>query len=391
VDGELRYAGKVGTGFDARTLRALRARLEPLEVGEPPFVDPPRGVQRKRARWVRPELVVEVTFSERTRDGRLRHPVFVGVREDKPARRVGAERVGAEVGPVRLSSPEKVYYPGVGVTKRELAEYYQALSSHVLAHVADRALALVRCPEGIAGHCFYQKHVFEGMPPAIRAVRVKEGRDAREHTSIHDVAGLLSLVQIGVLEIHAWGSRVDRIEQPDRLVFDLDPGEGVPWSGIVEAALAVRERLEGLGLASFVKTTGGKGLHVVVPTTRRMRWDHAKAFTRAVATDLSRRWRGRYTTSPSKAARKGKVFLDYLRNSRGATAVAAYSSRAREGAPVSTPLAWEELGAEGRSDSFGVREIPARLRSLRRDPWEGFFAVRQTVTKAMRAEVGLSD
>lgn len=403
ANGELRYVGKVGTGFDARTLAALRARLSPLRIAKPAFTGAPRGAEARGVHWVKPELVVEVRFAERTKDGKLRHPSYVGVREDKPAREVRAERAmktrakatrrprstgaGATVAGVRLTNPDRVYYPDVGLTKLALCEYYEAVAERMVPHVADRPLTLVRCPEGIDGPCFYAQRAFEGMPAAIRPVRVNHG-EGDVHTAVHDVAGVVALAQMGVLEIHTWCARIDRLERPDQLVFDLDPGPGVPWEGVVEGALAVRERIEALGLAPFAKTTGGKGLHVVVPIVRNLSWDDTKAFAHALARELVRREPRRYTATLSKAARRGKIYVDYLRNARGATAVCAYSTRAKPGAPVSAPVSWEEL-ARGRvrSDSFDVRGMLARLREP--DPWAGYFDARRSLTKGMRAELGL--
>ncbi len=404
VDGELRYVGKVGTGFDARTLRALRARLEPLEVRKPAYTGAPRGAAARGVHWVEPALVVEVTFSERTRDGKLRHPVFVGVREDKPAREVTPERpaktsarkkapsrakskAGATVAGVRLTNPDRVFYPELGLTKRELCEYYELVAERMVPHVAKRPLTMVRCPEGIDRPCFYAQRAFEGMPAAIRPVRVKHREGAEDHTAVHDVAGVVALVQMGVLEIHTWCSRIDRLEQPDQLVFDLDPGPGVPWSGVVEGALAVRERLAELGLTSFVKTTGGKGVHVVLPIVRRHPWETTKAFAHAIAKDLARRDASRYTAVISKSKRRGKIFVDYLRNTRGATAVCAYSTRAKPGAPVSAPSPWEER-SDVRPDGFDVRSMPERMREP--DPWAGFFRARRSLTKAVLGAVGVS-
>ena len=378
-EGRLRYVGKVGTGFDERTLRALRRRLSALEIDASPFEGAPRGAAARGVHWVRPEMVVEVTFAERTRDGKLRHPVFVGIREDKPATEVVPER--APVAGVKLSNPDKVYFPALGVTKRELAAYYEAVADQLMPHLVDRPLTLVRCPEGAAGACFFARHAFAGMPAALHAIDVG---DAEPHLCVRDVEGLVSLAQIGALEIHGWGARAARLERPDQLVFDLDPGAGVRWSEIVAAALSVRARLAELGLKSFVKTTGGKGLHVVVPIRPRLGWDEIKTFTRDVARDLARAEPKRFTATLAKSKRRGKIFVDYLRNGRGATAVCAYSTRAHPTGLVSTPLAWEELEEEAPPpDAFDVRTVRARLRR-RAGPWEGFFDTRQGITAVMR-------
>jgi len=397
-DGRLRYVGRVGTGFSDAKLRDLREQLDRLaQPGSPfaPFPDVPPG-----AHWTRPELVCEVTFTNWTRDQRLRHPVFVGLRDDKPARDVARERpsrvVAAprradetiEIAGVRVSHPDRVLWPEVGVTKAELAHYYVDIANWILPHVGGRPLAVVRGPRGHAGATFFQKHLAAGMPAPIRSVRIRDDDGEEEHLVIDDVAGLVALVQMDVLEIHVWGARADDVERPDRLVLDLDPDEEVPWSVVVDGARAARLRFEHLGLESFVKTTGGKGLHVVVPLARRQGWKEMKAFTRAVAADLARRLPDAFTINPAKAARRGRIYLDYLRNSRGATAVAAYSSRARPGAPVSVPLAWREVGPRLRPTTLTVRTVSERLARLRADPWERLPARHPAITAAMRSAVG---
>jgi bifunctional non-homologous end joining protein LigD len=227
------------------------------------------------------------------------------------------------------------------------------------------------------------------MPAPIRAVRIEDEDGDQDHLVIDDVAGLVALVQLDVLEIHVWGARADDVERPDRLVLDLDPDETVPWPLVLDAARAARLRLQHLGLESFVKTTGGKGLHVVAPLSRRQGWPEFKRFARAVSADLARRLPAVFTINPVRAARRGKIYLDYLRNGRGATAVAAYSARARPGAPVSVPLEWRELGPRLRPAALTVRTVPARLARLRADPWTGLPAVRQSITAAMRETLGV--
>jgi bifunctional non-homologous end joining protein LigD len=296
----------------------------------------------------------------------------------------------AEVAGVRLTHPERVLYPEQGLTKLDLARYYQAVASRLLPHLRDRPLSLVRCPAGREGSCFYQKHLDEGFPAEVDRVDIEEKDGAIGRYGVAEgLAAVIALVQVGVLEIHTWGARRDRLERPDRMVFDLDPDEGLPWERVLDGARALRQRLDGLGLASFVKTTGGKGLHLVVPLLRRHGWDEVKDFSAAMALELARAEPDRYVATAAKEKRHGRVFIDYLRNARGATAVAPYSTRARPGAPVSTPLAWDELSPQLRSNHFTVANLPARLAALRRDPWEGFAAVRQSITKAMMKEVGL--
>ena len=446
-DNELVFAGKVGTGFDSRLLRDLRKRLDKLERKTPAFKNAPRGAEARRSHWVEPELVAEVAFTEWTEDGILRHPTFQGLREDKPASDVRREREQrteeldppspektataqrpaakkaavkksvakkpaaakkaatakagpkpklaaaranvaeiAEIAGVRISNPDKVLYPEQGVTKRELALFYERIADWMLPHLADRPLTLVRCPEGRAKHCFYQKHINEHVPPAV--LRVDIGDD-EPYGAVKDLTGLISLVQMGVLEIHIWGSHRQDFERPDYLVFDLDPDEGLGWDRVVEGALLVRQYLEALGLRTFLKTTGGKGLHVCIPIARRDGWDEVKAFTKAVTESVVALEPGRYTSKLPKASRKGKIFIDYLRNGRGATSIAAYSTRSRPDAPVSTPLFWEELETDVRGNTYTVRNLPERLASLKSDPWADFNKTRQSITAAMKKAVGM--
>lgn len=294
----------------------------------------------------------------------------------------------AEIAGVRLTHPDRVLYPEQQVTKRELAKFYVDVEQWILPHAAGRPLSVVRCPQGRAVQCFYQKHVSEGLPEAIEGVRIKEKEGEGTYIMIEDLAGLISLVQIGVLEIHPWGSRADKVDSPDIMIFDLDPGEGVSWKDVVDGARLMHERLAQLGLKSYVKTSGGKGLHVVTPLMRRSDWDELKDFAKAVADNVVAQDPEKYIATMSKEKRKGKIFIDYLRNSRGATSVAAYSTRARKGAPVSTPLRWDELSPQLKPDAFTIANIKKRLASLKRDPWEKFFEVQQSITTDMLHEVG---
>jgi bifunctional non-homologous end joining protein LigD len=392
--GALRYAGKVGTGFSQQSLGELHAVLSRLQQNNAPFANPPRGSEARGVHWLKPELVAEVQYAERTADGLVRHASFCGLRSDKPAREVHAERAqrvesvqakpasSAPAAQLRLTHPRRVLYPEAGITKTDLALYYLRVAPDMLPHVANRPLAIVRCPEGQAAGCFFQKHPSRGLPRAIGRVRVEEAQGAADHMMIDSAEGLIGLVQIGALEIHTWGARADRLEHPDQLVFDLDPDAGLPWPRTIEAAQRVRARLAELGLTAFLKTTGGKGLHVVVPIEPRTPWDDAKRFGKAVVDGIAREEPRKYLATTSKAKRKGKVFLDYLRNGRGATAVCAYSTRARPGAPVSAPLAWDELDAHLRPERFNLRSMPERIASA--DPWRGFFELRQSITAAMR-------
>lgn len=376
-DGSLRYAGKVGTGFSQRVQADLWQRMTPLHRPDPPLADPPG----EPASWLAPELVAEVEFAEWTRDGRLRHPSFQGLREDKAAagvtRDAGGQGGGAVLpAGVRLTHPDRALWPEQGITKQTLAEHYALVAPFMLPHVAGRPLSLLRCPEGIGGECFFQRHARPGMAGAIKQVAVPGEQPT---LWLDSVEGLVGLVQMGVLEIHAWGSRVEDILRPDRLCFDLDPDPELPWPRVVEAARDVRARLQGIGLESFLKTTGGKGLHIVVPIVPDHDWAAAKAFCKGFADRLVRERPELYVATITKARRAGKVLVDYLRNQFSATWVAPYSTRARPGAAVSVPLAWEELDAGLRSDHFTIATIGRRLAALDRDPWQGMAAVRQSM------------
>jgi bifunctional non-homologous end joining protein LigD len=396
--GTLQYAGRVGTGFTSESLKDLRARLSAIEQKNSPFSNPPTGTEARGAHWVKPSLVAEVDFNEWTSDGVLRHPSFKGLREDKPAEEVKRESARSpdagvstnpapadsdEVAGVRLTHPDRILYPAQGITKRQLALYYEEVADRILSYLAGRPLTLVRCPEGHEKECFYQKHAHEALDKSVQRVRLREGKGMATYIAISSVQGLISLVQMGTLEFHPWGSRTDRLEQPDRLIFDLDPDPKISWEKVTQTAQALRMRLEDLGLSAFAKTTGGKGLHVVVPLVRRQRWDEIKEFCREFAETFVREAPELYTASMSKVKRRGKIFIDYLRNARGATAVAAYSTRAWPGAPVSTPIDWDEL-AVVRSDQYTLRNLRRRLAERRRDPWEQYDDARRPITVAMR-------
>jgi bifunctional non-homologous end joining protein LigD len=306
-----------------------------------------------------------------------------------------------DVGGVSITHPERVVYGDVGITKLELAQYFEAIAARILPHVAGRPLSIVRCPAGLDGgavahgvhqtgrggrgdtDCFYQKHGHGTTPRAIRRVPIREAGKMAEYLAIDDERGLLTLIQFGALELHPWGARADRPDAPDRMIFDLDPGPGVDWASVVRAARVVRKRLAELDLLSFVKTSAGKGLHVVVPLSRRHDWEDVRDLSHIIAAAMARAEPDRYVATMAKSRRTGKIFIDYLRNGRGATAVAAYSTRARPGAPVSTPVAWDELD-DIRSDSFGVRTLSDRLKKRTRDPWRDFFTLRQRLMRSMR-------
>jgi bifunctional non-homologous end joining protein LigD len=403
-DGGLRYAGRVGTGFNDQSLRDLAARFKKLAVSRSPFIDKPPGVTGT-IHYVKPQLVAEVDFTEWTRDGHLRHPSFKGLREDKPARAVVRERrvappapavasapaprvaasrrLGkgdAEVGGVRMTHPDRVIWPALKITKRELAEYYLKVADRMLPHVADRPLMILRCPSGIAGQSFFQKNAGPTVPRGIGTVKIpdeKHGGPDSTYLTLESAEGLVQLVQLGVVEIHVWGSRARTLEKPDRIVFDLDPDPTVPWKKVVEGALRVRAALEGLSLKTFLKTTGGKGLHVVAPLEPQLRWAEIKELTHQVSLAVVQSDPKGFTANMAKVKRGGKIFLDYLRNGRGATWVAPYSARAREGAGVSMPIEWSALTKVDPA-SFNVRALLG-AKKLPADAWKGIDSVKQRV------------
>jgi bifunctional non-homologous end joining protein LigD len=385
--GKLVHVGRVGTGFSAKMARELWSLLEKRRIDNPPLADKLTAEERRDVRWVKPELVAEVEFRGWTGAHILRHASFRGLRGDKPAQEVVREDAGAAAGRapaaasgksfgVKLTHPDRIYWPDAGVTKQGLAEYYADVWKWMAPHVVARPLALVRCPGGIGAKCFFQKAAWKGIHRSVSVLR-NPGEGGDEVLAIHDLDGLVALVQAGVLEIHPWGSTVDDLDCPDRVIFDLDPGPDVGWAELVRAAQEVRDRLRAVGLESFLKTTGGKGLHVVAPLEPVAHWDEVKPCTRSIAEAMVADSPDRYVAKMSKRLRGGHIFVDYLRNGRGATSVAPYSTRARAGAPVSTPLTWEELGPDVRGAHFRVDNLPTRLAHLDADPWSGFFKAKQ--------------
>ncbi|HKS87913.1 MAG TPA: non-homologous end-joining DNA ligase, partial [Stellaceae bacterium] len=290
---------------------------------------------------------------------------------------------------VRLTHPERVLYPELGLTKLALAQYYAAVADWALPHLAQRALSLVRCPEGHTGQCFYQKHVSAGVPNVLSRIEITEKSATDTYLVVENAAGLVALTQMSILEIHPWGSTVAKLETPDRITFDFDPDIGLPWERVTEAAIEMREALLGIGLQSFAKTTGGKGLHVVVPVTPRLEWEAIKEFAKWVAERFVAAYPERFTSNMAKRARTGRIFIDYLRNGRGATAIGAYSPRAREGAPVATPLAWEEVEKGVKPAEFTVETVPARLAKLKSDPWAEMSKLRQSISPRVRRAAGI--
>jgi bifunctional non-homologous end joining protein LigD len=434
---DLRYCGKVGTGFNDALLASLAAELRKRATDKSPFVDPPTGAEGRRAHWVRPELVGEVTFTEWTRDGTLRHPSFEGLREDKPARaivrekpvhaadaaapgeqpprargragRTSAAKAGDAtrarattraarssstegrdtIAGVAISNGDKLLYPEAGITKRHLAHYYEAIGQWIVPHLEGRPLTLVRCPNGWDKPCFYQKHANDSVSEYIDRIDIREGSGTQPYMMANSVSAVVALLQMGVLEIHPWGSRAPKLGHPDRLVFDFDPDEALGWEKLVDAVNVLRKLLDTLELASFLKTTGGKGLHVVVPLAPTRAWDDAKAFCKAIAELLVRTFPDRFTSKMTKSTRQGRIFVDYLRNAENATAIAPYSARAKARAPVAMPIDWGQLKDDLRFDHFNVGNVPGLLRRRRRDPWADLGNVRQQLTDAMLQRVGI--
>jgi bifunctional non-homologous end joining protein LigD len=379
-DGALRHVGKVGTGFTQAVAKDLFKTLDPMKVDASPFAERLSADEARGVRYVRPELVAEVEFRAWTGDGQLRHASFRGLREDKPARQIVREAPKGAPAPkpqgqtVKLTHPDRLYWPDQGVTKQGLADYYSEIWRYIAPFVIGRPLTLLRCPDGIEGQKFFQKHAWSGLSPAIVQVKDPKAPSDEPLISIKDLGGLLGLVQGAALEIHPWGSTVASWEKPDVITMDLDPGEDVAWEAVILAAREIGERLKKAGLAAFVKTSGGKGLHVLAPLKPKAEWAAVKDFTKGIADAMASDSPDRYVSTIAKSKRGGKILIDYLRNQRGSTAVAAYSTRARPGAAVSMPLAWDELGPAIGPAYFTVETAPTRLASVTSDPWGDFRA-----------------
>jgi bifunctional non-homologous end joining protein LigD len=405
-DGKLRYAGRSGTGFTQKTQQTLRKQLDKLVQSKTPFTDVPKGFSRG-AHWVKPELVAQISFANWTRDNLLRQAAFKGLREDKPAKEVVRERAEPPLSSaeaktevaksmpefkplrratskpasgtdLRITHPEKVLDAESGMTKLMLADYLHAVADRMLPHIGDRPLSIVRCPEGTAKPCFFQKHIGKGLPAGISSVPVRDKKTnvIEQYVTLNTVEGLVGLAQMGVLEIHPWGSKNDSLEKPDRIIFDMDPDEAIEWNTLAATAKEFRSLLEDLGLESYLKTTGGKGLHVVVPIQPENEWPAIKEFSHNIVLSMERKNPTLYVTKMTKALRKNRIYLDYLRNDRGSTAIAPYSPRARSGIPVALPLEWKELSAKARP-VFHVTDFDSWKKRLSRDPWAEMGKVKQ--------------
>lgn len=281
---------------------------------------------------------------------------------------------------IKFTNLDRVFYPKQGITKGDLVEYYQLVEKFILPHVANRPLTLVRCPSGHQANCFYQKHFTDSIPKTLKSIPILEHGAYEPYIYINNVQGLMGLVQIGVLEIHPWGSRNSHLEKPDRIIFDLDPSPEIKWHEVIECARVINQFLTYLGLKNYVKTTGGKGLHIVIPIQPTRSWEVIGQMSKRIADMMVEIHPTKYIATMSKAKRRGKIFIDYLRNVRGATAIAAYSTRARDNAPIAVPLTWEELSPKIKSDTFNIKNIKKRLNSLKTDPWQNFFKTKQSIT-----------
>ncbi len=440
-DGALRYAGRVGTGYTDTTLREVLKQLQPLQRKMASVALPDHLPHDKRdngtVHWVEPKLVAEVAYRGWGKEGLLRQASFQRLRIDKRVEDLGMARTATKVASktslrkaaatktttpktsvskaatskaaskattsksvatkatstapskttatsaetVQISSRERVVYAEAGITKGEVADYYRAVADWILPELANRPLSLVRCPDGADGECFFQKHHAATLGKHVRAVTLKQKSGAEDYLYVRDIEGLLELVQMNALEFHPWGSHVDKPELPDVMVFDLDPGPGVTWKQVVAGGRDVRARLQEAGLESYVRLSGGKGLHVVAPIARGPSWDRVKDFTGAFAEAMAAQKPNAYVATMSKAKRDGKIFIDWLRNGRGATSVASWSLRARPGAPVAMPIRWEELGRVASPAMYNLHKAMRRATTLRQDPWEGYAACKQALPK----------
>jgi len=426
-NGGLRYSGRVGTGFDDDLLEEIGALLKKRTRKTVPFDSVPSDVART-ARWVRPDLVAEVRYAEVTRDGAVRHAVFEGLREDKAASEIVAEtpdltasRSGkpasgrapsgraakrasnattakggntmgndeVRVAGVRLTHPDRILFPKMDVTKKALAEYFEAVADVMLPELKDRAVSLVRCPEGRQKSCFFQKHAGAGLPEAFdtRPVTERSGK-TQDYLIVPSREALVSCAQVGALELHIWGSRLDRIERPDRLVFDLDPDEGLGFEKVRKAAFDLAEVLRSADLEAWPMVTGGKGVHLVIALERRLEWDAVTAFARGFAGKMEELDPDRFVASMSKKKRTGKIFIDHFRNQFGSTAIAPFSPRSREGAPVAMPVSWDELRGLKSASAFSVADGGKAL-AARAEAWPGEKDRRQRLTSKTAEALGI--
>lgn len=381
-NGKLRYVGRVGTGFDDDALRTIHARLVKI-ARKAATLELPAHVpfSSRSVRWVEPVMVAEVAFRGWGKEGLLRQAAFKRLRDDKPAREVmpQAPADDGKEDDVQITHPDRIVFEGARYTKADVANYYRGVARWLLPELVERPLSLLRCPGGSKAECFFQKHHADSLGSHVRALALKQKSGVEQYLYVDDIAGIIDLVQMNTLELHPWGSRVDAPEEPDRLVFDLDPGEGVAWKQVIAGARDIRDKLKATGLESFVRLSGGKGVHVVVPIARGPSWNEVRTFCESFADAMAQHAPDVYVASMSKAKRGGKIFIDWLRNTRGATSVASWSLRARKGAPVAVPLRWDELGRVKRPDAYDLAKAQRRASSLKNDPWEGFADLEQSL------------
>ncbi|PMW95322.1 DNA ligase D [Pseudomonas sp. FW215-R2] len=395
--GELRYAGKVGTGFNEATLKSLLAQLKPLRAKKPAVVNPPSGFEVQGVHWLKPSLLAEVAFAEMTQDGSVRHAVFHGVREDKPARDITQERAktvkqsesepGLASGKVRITHPDRVIDASSGTTKMQLAEYYASVAEWILPQLKDRPVALVRAPDGIAGELFFQKNAEHLAIPGIRTL--DKDVTGQPVMLINNAEALVGAVQMSTVELHTWNATTVDLEKPDRFVLDLDPDPALPWKSMVEATALTLTVLDELGLRAFLKTSGGKGIHLVVPLIRKHGWDEVKDFSHAIVSHMAKLLPERFSAVSGPKNRVGRIFIDYLRNGLGATTICAYAVRTREGLPVSVPLFIDEVKEIKGANQWNVHNVHERLAEVGDEPWADMKKTRQSITAEMRKRVGM--
>jgi bifunctional non-homologous end joining protein LigD len=426
--GELRYAGKVGTGFNETTLKSILAQLKPLQVKKAAVVNPPSGFEAKGMHWLKPKLLAEVAFAEMTKDGSVRHAVFHGLRDDKPAKDITEERaqpvktsekktpaknatekkatekkpvkkapaskaetapsqLGLANGKVRITHPDRVIDAVSGTTKMQLAEYYASVAEWILPQLKDRPVALVRAPDGIAGELFFQKNAERLAIPGISTL--DKDVTGQPVMLINNAEALIGAVQMSTVELHTWNATTVDLDKPDRFVLDLDPDPALPWKSMVEATALTLTVLDELGLKAFLKTSGGKGIHLVVPLTRKLGWDEVKDFSHAIVSHMAKLLPDRFSAVSGPKNRVGRIFIDYLRNGLGATTICAYAARTREGLPVSVPLFREEVADLKGGNQWNIHNVHERLAEVGDEPWADMKKTRQSITAEMRKRVGM--
>ncbi|WP_415767243.1 DNA ligase D [Pseudomonas sp. ZB1P45] len=416
--GELRYAGKVGTGFNETTLKRIYEQLKPLQTKKISVVNPPSGFDAKGVHWLKPTLLAEVAFAEMTKEGSVRHAVFHGLRDDKPAEDITEERpkavktsaakkttvekpstpakkkaapapsqIGLGEGKVRITHPDRVIDASSGTTKVQLAEYYASVAEWILPELKDRPVALVRAPDGIAGELFFQKNAERLAIPGITTL--DKALTGQPVMIINNAEALIGAVQMSTVELHTWNATSDNLDKPDRFVLDLDPDPALPWKSMVEATQLTLSVLDELGLKAFLKTSGGKGIHLVVPLTRKLGWDEVKDFSHAIVSHMAKLLPERFSAVSGPKNRVGRIFIDYLRNGLGATTICAYAVRTREGLPVSVPIFREEVGELKGGNQWNVHTVHERLAKVGDEPWKDLKKTRQSITAEMRRRVGM--